>query len=164
MVTEDLHRVLIAHPFFSGMRPEHLQLLVGCASNARFEPGQFVLHEGDEANEFYLVRQGKVALEVHCPGRGDINVQTLGEGDIVGWSWLVPPYNWRFDARALEPTRAIALDGKCLREKCERDYALGYELLKRFAHVMVECLESAQVQLEVVYGKPANPLADSRAA
>jgi CRP/FNR family cyclic AMP-dependent transcriptional regulator len=164
VVTENLERILTAHPFFSGMRPEQLQLLVGCASNTRFEPGQFMLHEGQEANEFYLVRQGKVALEVHCPGRGSINIQTLGEGDIVGWSWLVPPYNWRFDARAVEPTRAIALDGKCLREKCERDYELGYELLKRFTQVVVECLESAQIQLQVVYGDPANATKDSYAA
>ncbi len=151
MVVENLERVLTRHPFFGGMRPEHLQLLAGCASNARFEAGGFVLREGQEANEFYLIRQGKVSLEVHCPQRGPINIQTLVEGEILGWSWLVPPYHWRFDARVIETTLAIALDGKCLREKCQSDSLLGYELLKRFAQVMADRLQAAQFQLLDVY-------------
>ena len=148
---ENLERILTAHPFFSGMTPEHLQLLAGCASNTRFETGQFILREGEEANEFYLLRHGKVALEVYAPERGPVTIQTLGEGDILGWSWLVPPYRWKFDARAVELTRAIALDGKCLREKSETDCRLGYELLKRFSQVMVEHLQSARLQLLNVY-------------
>lgn len=151
MLTENLEGILTAHPFFSGMRPEHLQILVGCASNARFDGGEFILREGQEANEFYLIRHGKVALEVYAPERGPVNIQTLGEGEILGWSWLVPPYHWRFDARVIELTRAIALDGKCLREKCERDYQLGYELLKRFTQVMAERVQAAQFQLLDVY-------------
>lgn len=151
MLTENLERILTAHPFFGGMRPEHLQILVGCASNARFDAGEFILREGQEANEFYLIRHGKVALEVYAPERGPVNIQTLGEGEILGWSWLVPPYHWRFDARVIEITRAIALDGKCLREKCENDYQLGYELLKRFTQVMAERVQAAQFQLLDVY-------------
>ena len=92
-----------------GMKQEHMDLLVGCASNVRFETGQFILREGEEANSFYLLRQGKAALEIHAPGRGPISIQTLGAGEVLGWSWLVPPYRWRFDARATELTRAIAL-------------------------------------------------------
>ncbi len=148
---EDLKNTLTTHPFFAGMRPEHLQLLVGCASNVRFDVGKFVLREGEEANEFYLLRHGKVALEVYAPERGPITIQTLGEGEILGWSWLVPPYRWKFDARVIEMTRAIALDGKCLRDKLESDYHLGYELLKRFSQVMVERLQTARFQLLNVY-------------
>jgi len=148
---EDLKNILTTHPFFSGMKPEHLQLLVGCASNARFDAGKFILREGEEANEFYLLRHGKVALEVYAPERGPINIQTLGEGDILGWSWLVPPYRWKFDARVVEMTRAIALDGKCLRQKSESDCQLGYELLKRFSQVMVDHLQAARLQLLNVY-------------
>jgi len=151
MITENLERILTEHAFFSGMRPEHLQLLVGCASNVRFEEGQYILREGQEANEFYLIRYGKVALEIHSPEYESIEFQTLGEGEILGWSWLVAPYRWRLDARAVEMTRAIALDGKCLREKCEHDHRLGYELLKRFTQVMVDHLQSARFQLLNVY-------------
>ncbi|MGO9268740.1 MAG: cyclic nucleotide-binding domain-containing protein [Terriglobia bacterium] len=148
---ETLERILIEHPFFAGMKEEHMDLLVGCASNVRFDAGQFILREGQEANSFYLLRQGNVALDIYAPERGGITIQTLGAGEILGWSWLVPPYRWRFDARAVELTRAIALDGKCLRQKCENDCCLGYELLKRFAQVMVEHLNAARLQLLNVY-------------
>jgi len=148
---ETLERILSEHPFFAGMAEEHMDLLVGCASNVRFEAGQFILREGQQANNFYLIRQGQVSLEIYAPDRGSITIQTLGAGEILGWSWLVPPYYWRMDARALELTRAIALDGKCLREKCEKDHHLGYELLKRFSQVMVEHLTSTRLQLLNVY-------------
>lgn len=148
---ETLERILIEHPFFAGMKEEHMDLLVGCASNVRFDAGQFILREGEEANKFYLIRQGQVALEVHAPGRGSITIQTLGAGEILGWSWLVPPYYWRLDARAVELTRALALDGKCLREKCEKDHDLAYELLKRFSQVMVDHLTATRLQLLNVY-------------
>ena len=146
------------------MRSEYLQLLVGCASNARFEVGQFLPRQGQEANEFYLIRQGKVALEVHFPERGSVNIQTPGEGEILGWSWLVRPHQWKFDARAVELTRALALEGSCLRKKCEADYRLGYELLKRFSQVIVERLESVQIQLLDLYGEPRRSRAGSSAA
>jgi len=148
---EDLKNILTTHPFFAGLKPEHLQLVVGCASNVRFDAGKFIFREGEEANEFYLLRHGKVGLEVYAPERGPITIQTLGEGEILGWSWLVPPYRWKFDARVIELTRAIALDGKCLRDKLESDYQLGYELLKRFSQVMVERLQTARFQLLNVY-------------
>jgi CRP/FNR family transcriptional regulator, cyclic AMP receptor protein len=148
---EDLKNILTTHPFFAGMKPENLQLVVGCASNVRFDAGKFIFREGEEANEFYLLRHGKVGLEVYAPERGPITIQTLGEGDILGWSWLVAPYRWKFDARVIEMTRAIGLDGKCLREKSESDYQLGYELLKRFSQVMVEHLQAARLQLLNVY-------------
>ncbi len=151
MAMENLERILIEHPFFVGMKQQHMNLLVGCASNVRFDAGQFILREGEEANHFYLIRQGKAALEIYAPERGSITIQTLSAGEVLGWSWLVPPYRWRFDARATELTRAIALDGKCLREKCEKDTDLGYELLKRFSQVMVEHLQATRFQLLNVY-------------
>lgn len=147
MSMETLNGILAAHSFLSGLEDRHLDLLVGCASNMRFDAGQFLLREGDEANQFYLIRQGKVAVEISAPGRGPIIILTLGEGEVLGWSWLVPPYRWRFDARAVELTRAIALDGKCLRTKSEEDHDLGYELLKRFAHVIERRLAATRIQL-----------------
>ena len=149
---ETLEPILAEHPFIKGLEPHHVQLIVGCASNMRFEAGQFILREGEEANQFYIIRKGKVALEIFSPEQGPIIIDTLGDGEVLGWSWLIPPYHWRFDARAVELTRAIALDGKCLRNKCEEDHDLAYELLKRFAHLMEERLEATRLQLMDIYG------------
>jgi len=148
---QTLEPILAEHPFLKGLDAQYLKLLVGCASNVRFNAGQFIFREGEEANEFYMIRQGKVALEILGAERGPITIQTVGEGDVLGWSWLIPPYRWRFNARALELTRAIALDGKCLRTKSEEDRDLGYELLKRFSSIIVERLEATRLQLLDVY-------------
>lgn len=148
---ETLEPILAKHPFLKGLKPEHLKILVGCASNVRFNAGQFLFHEGEEANEFYMIREGKVAVQTQGAERGPIIVQTIGEGEVLGWSWLIPPYRWRFDVKALELTRAIALDGKCLRTKSEEDHDLGYQLLRRFAGIIVERLEAARLQLLDVY-------------
>jgi CRP-like cAMP-binding protein len=152
---ETLERFLAEHPFFKGLEPKYLKLLVGCASNTRFDAGQVIFRQGEHANQFYLIRHGKVALETYSPERGGLTVQTLDEGNVLGWSWLIEPYCWRFDGRALELTRAIALDGKCLRTKCEEDHDLGYELLKRFSVVMAQRLEATRLQLLDVYAIPS---------
>jgi CRP/FNR family cyclic AMP-dependent transcriptional regulator len=152
---ETLEGILSAHPFFHDLPPRHLGLLIGCASNVRFEPGQFLFRTGEEANQFFLIRHGRVALEITAPGRRPLTLQTLGEGEILGWTWLIPPYHWMFDAQAIEQTRAVALDGRCLRGKCEADHDLGYELLKRFAQVMEQRLVAARLQLLDVYGTDA---------
>jgi len=152
---ETLEPILAKHPFLKNLDARHLKLLVACASNVRFNAGQFLFHEGEEANKFYMIREGKVAVQIQAGARGVITVQTLGEGDILGWSWLIPPYRWRFDACALDMTRALALDGKCLREKSEEDHDLGYELLKRFSTIMAGRLEAASLQLLDIYNDQA---------
>jgi CRP/FNR family cyclic AMP-dependent transcriptional regulator len=149
---ENLERILSEHPFLKGMKTEHLNLLVGCASNVVFKAGEFVFHEGEPANTFYFIRQGRVQVETHVPQKGSVVIRSREAGEIFGWSWLVPPYRWHFDARSTELTRAIALDGKCLREKCEADHDLGYEIMKRFAIVIAERLEQTRLQLLDVYG------------
>jgi CRP-like cAMP-binding protein len=149
---ETLKSILAEHPFLKDLAPHHLELIVGCASNVRFDPNQFIFREGEEANQFYVIRHGRAALEIVAPERGPIMIETLGEGEILGWSWLIPPYHWHFNARAIELTRAIALDGKCLRSKCEEDHDLGYELLKRFAHIIEQRLQSTRLQLLDIYG------------
>jgi CRP/FNR family cyclic AMP-dependent transcriptional regulator len=146
-----LEPLLAEHPFFQGLDSRHLQLIAGCASNVRFDMGQYIFHEGEEANEFYIIRHGKVALETLAPGHKPITIQTIEEGDVLGWSWLFPPYRWHFNAYAVELTRAIALDGKCLRTKCEEDHDLGYEFLKRFASVVEQRLQATRLQLLDVY-------------
>jgi CRP/FNR family cyclic AMP-dependent transcriptional regulator len=149
---ETLKPILAEHLFLRDLTPQHLDLLVGCASNVRFDAGKFLFREGTEANHFYFIRDGKVSVEIHGVSRGAIKVQTIGAGEVLGWSWLIPPYQWHFDARAVETTRAIALDGKCLRTKCENDHDLGFELLKRFSHVIEQRLEAMQLQILDVYG------------
>lgn len=151
---DDLRKILSEHPFFSDLTPEYLDAIVGCASNARFNANEYLFKEGQPAEKFYLIRHGFVSLETYIPNQAPLTIQTVGEGSVMGWSWLFPPYRWHFDARALELTRAIAMDGKCLRDKIEKDKVMGYELILRFAKVMEERLNSARVQLNDVYKSP----------
>lgn len=148
---ETLQGILSAHPFFAKLRVHHLKLVAGCAANVRFEAGTFIFHEGERAGKFYLIREGKVALQIHSERRGPLTIQTLGEGDVLGWSWLFPPYRWKFSAKTIDPTRAFAVDGQCIRAKAEQEHDLGYELLKRFAHVVETRLEATRLQLVNVY-------------
>jgi CRP/FNR family transcriptional regulator, cyclic AMP receptor protein len=150
---EGLERIVLAHPFFAGLEAELGEVISGCARNHRFDPGQYLGHEGDPANEFFLIRHGKVALEILQPGHPAIVFATEGEGEIVGASWLVPPYVWRFDARAVELTRAIGIDAKCLRDKCEANHDLGYAMMKRFLPVIMQRLDETRLQILDVYGK-----------
>jgi len=149
---QTLERVLAEHPLLKGCQPHYLQLLVGCASNVRFNAGEVIFRQGEEADLFYLIRHGRVALEIPDAGRGHIIVQTLVAGDVLGWSWAITPYRWHFDARAAELTRAIAFDAKCLREKCELDHDLGYEVMRRVTRVMEHRLQATRLQLLDVYG------------
>jgi len=148
---QTLEHIISEHPFFAGLNEANLNLLVGCAKNVVFPPGAYILKEGEEANQFFLLRQGRVALEIFSPNRKLAVIETLGPGEIMGWSWLLPPYRWKFHARAVEQVRAIALDGKCLRRKCEENHDIGYELLKRFAKIIEQRLESTRLQLLDVY-------------
>jgi CRP/FNR family transcriptional regulator, cyclic AMP receptor protein len=148
---ETLQNILTAHPFFTDFPQRYLELVVGCASNVRFAPGEFIFHEGEEAGKFYLIREGKVELTIVSERRGPLSIVTLQADDILGWSWLFPPYRWRFSARAVESTRAFAMDGLCLREKAEHDHDLGYELLRRFARVSESRLDTMRLQLVKVY-------------
>jgi CRP-like cAMP-binding protein len=152
MSIETLERLLVEHPFFKGLGEEYLSLVVGCARNVSFKAGDFIFREGEEANEFYIIRDGKVSLEIVSPGKEPIIIQTLESGEVLGWSWLVPPYYWHFDARAVEPTRVVAFDARCLRNKCEEDPKLGYELLKRLVPIIEQRLQATRIQLLDLYG------------
>ena len=150
---EGLERIVLAHAFFAGFEAELAPVVSGCARNHRFDAGQYLAHEGDPADEFFLIRHGKVALEILPPGQQPIVFSTESEGDIVGTSWLVPPYRWRFDARAMEMTRAIGIDARCLRDKCVADPRLGYEMMKRIVPIIVGRLDDTRMQILDVYGK-----------
>ena len=140
-------------PAFSGLPPEHRETIAGCGRNAVFEPGQYLMREGEPADAFYVIRHGSAALETFVPQRGAVTLQTLHEGDLLGWSWLVPPYLTAFDARAIDSAHVMQFDGACLRGKCDQDPALGYDLLKLFAGVIVQRLQHTRMQLLNVYDR-----------
>jgi CRP/FNR family cyclic AMP-dependent transcriptional regulator len=150
--------LLSGHPFFAGLGAGALRLVAGCASNVHFAAGGRIFDEGGTASRFYVIRHGRVALEVHSPTRGPLVIDTMEDGEVLGWSWLVPPYRYFGDARAVTPVSAITLDGSCLRGKCEADPELGYELLKRVTTVMYRRLESARVRMLDLYGPRVVPV------
>ncbi len=139
--------VIAGHPFLQGLGARHLERLTECAMQTQFVPGQLIFSEGDLASRFYLIRDGQVALESRLKGGMVVPIQALGAGDVLGWSWLFPPYYWHFDARATEPTRAIFFHGTRLRAECEADHDFGYELIKRLAAVAIRRMQAAREHL-----------------
>ena len=150
---ETLEELIVNHPFWAGLNPHYIDLLKNCATFQRFDVGQSILQEGGNAERFYLIQKGRVTLHAFVPGRGTITVQTVGAGDALGWSWLFPPHVWHFTARAVEPTEAIFFYGTILRDYCERDPSLGYELFKRMTPVMIKRLQSARRKMLSVYAR-----------
>ena len=151
-----IEQYLSGHPFFAGLEPHAIALLAGCAVNMNFDEGARLFRQGEHADLFYVIRRGRVALEVHAPGdgAGGVVLDTVDEGDVVGWAWLVPPYRWAFDARAAASTSAIAIDAVCLRAKCAADPALGYALMQRVSQSMYQRLQGARIRLLDLYGAP----------
>ena len=135
------------HPFLVGMNRKHLALLSDCAINAHFDEGEVVLREAEQANRFYLIESGRVILESGKAYGEPVIIDTIGAGDLLGWSWMFSPYTWHFTARASKPATAIFFYGTILREYCERDHSLGYELLKRMAAVMTRRLQAARQKM-----------------
>jgi len=149
---QGLERILGEHRLFAGLGQPFLELAAGCAKNVRFDADEYLFHADDPADWIYLIRHGRVALEVTSAASGVVRFETVGEGEMVGMTWLLPPYRWGYDARATEMTRALALDARCLRDKCEADHHLGYEILKRFLPVLVQRLQATRLQMLDVYG------------
>ena len=148
---QTIDELIRTHQFFRDLPEEDLALIARCGRNVHIGEGRQIFLEGDPADIFYVIRKGRVSLEVNTPP-GGIVVATLGPGDVLGWSWLFPPYRWHFDARALDETSAVALDGACIRQKCDEDPALGYRLMQRFARVAQERLQATRLQLLDLYG------------
>jgi CRP-like cAMP-binding protein len=148
---EPLSTRVALHPFLAGMNHGQLTLLTDCAVTRHFNTNKVILREAEFANGFYLIETGKVALESEISFGESIPIQIVGAGDLLGWSWMFPPYVWQFTARAIEPTTALFFYAAILREYCEKDHSLGYELLKRISAVMVTRLQAAHSQLLSVY-------------
>jgi CRP-like cAMP-binding protein len=144
--------VLGEQAFLKGLSPAHLMAIAECAHPVTFASGKYVFHEGDPANHFYILTYGQESLELYVPGRGSHVIQTVEKDEVLGWSWLFPPYRWHFDGRALTVVRAIDFNGMCLRAKCDADHDLGYDLMQRFAQTMMSRLQATRLQLLDVYG------------
>jgi CRP-like cAMP-binding protein len=136
-----------SHPFLQDLNAEHLATLAECAMPTGFKAEQVIFREGEMANRFYLILEGRVALETEAPDRPPVPVDSVTAGDVLGWSWLFPPYTWNFTARAVGPVRAIFFYGTWLRECCAADPALGYELMRRTAGVVIRRLQATRQQL-----------------
>lgn len=136
--------------FFAGMSDEHLDAIASCASERHFEEGRFMVLRGKPAQDFFLIRSGRVALEIHA-GNKNVLISTVPPGGVIGWSWLEDPFEWRYDVRVLEDVEAIAFNANCVREKCESDPAFGYEMYKRFMHLVIKRLMASRVQLVDLY-------------
>jgi len=143
---------VLRHPFFAGIDPTLIHAMVSKAEERTYEVGDMLVREGKPAEEFFLIEDGKVALEVGAADRSVITVETIGRGEILGWSWLVPPYRWRFDARAIKPTQAIALNAAAARYALAAHPAFGYQFLTKFLPVLAERLENTRVQLLDIHG------------
>jgi CRP/FNR family cyclic AMP-dependent transcriptional regulator len=149
---QSVGQLLSGHPFFAGLDESTVSTLEGCARNVHFRAGDYLFREAEAADQFFVIRRGRVALDVHAPGRGVFVFDTVEEGDVVGWSWLISPYRWFFDARAVQEVSAVAIDATCLRAKCDEDPVLGYALMQRVAHVMYQRLQAARVRQLDLYG------------
>ncbi len=152
---QTIEQLLVQAPTFEGMSDEHLALIAGCAQNRAFRQGEYLMREGDPANSFYVIRHGRVAMEIFIPQRGPVTIETIDDGDLLGWSWLVPPFRCHLDARALGNVHTISFDATCLRGKSDEDPVLGYELMRRFIPVIVERLQATRVRMLDVYGHVA---------
>lgn len=150
--------MLAEHEFFRGMRTPHLRQLVTAGRYIEVPARHRFFDEGGTADRFWLIHAGQIALDLHMPGRGAVIVETFGRGTVLGWSWLFPPYRWKFGALAKQPVRAIEFDGRLVRTLCAADPELGYELAHRFTSVILDRLQATRMRLVDVYAHPEEAL------
>jgi CRP/FNR family transcriptional regulator, cyclic AMP receptor protein len=150
--SEEAPLLLEEHPFFAGLDSRLSRKAGPLAQERRFDTGEMLVRDGDPAQWFYLVFQGKVALEVATAEKPHLTIQTVGPGEVLGWSWLVPPYQWHFDARALKPTRVLAIDGPRFRQVLGEHPEQGYQFLVRLLPIIAQRLENTQIQLLDIHG------------
>lgn len=156
MDTNEMVVALKGLEFFEGVSDAYLLELATCGSPERFGAGQTIFRQQGAAERFYVLMDGRIAVSLETPDRGEVTIQTLVAGDVLGWSWLFPPHIWHFDARAVAETAVIAFDGPCIRARCDADPALGYELMKRFSRVVVRRLQASRAQLTDMFSSASD--------
>ncbi len=140
--------LLAAHPFLAGMREDHLVRISYWSRRTVFHPGTRVFNEGSRADRFWLIREGEVRLDTRLPDDdGEVVVETLGAGTVLGWSWMFPPYRWRFGASALSSVLAMEFDAAGIRRLCDSEPTLGYDLTRRFTAVVINRLQATRMRL-----------------
>ena len=145
---------LSTHAFFSGLNEDYLKILAGFATESQVARGNVLFQQGKPADKFYLVRKGLVSVQVPALVGPPLEMQVLGENQMLGWSWLIPPYRWNFLARAVEDSELIEFDGAAILARCEADPKFGYELFKRFTALMSERLDSARQKMMDQWNPP----------
>ena len=150
---KDIAQELREHPFFEAFDEETLAFVAGCGMNVVYKVDEQLAREGEPANEFFVVKKGRLALEMHSSERGRLQLETLDAGDLFGWSFMVPPYRWPVSARAVQVVHTIRMDGECIRKKCDEDPRLGYTMMRQFAVMMARRLDATRMQLMDLYGK-----------
>ena len=149
---EALKEILFNHPDFKDLNPEYINRLCECAREESFAANSFIFKTGEPAEDFYIIESGEVAVEIYSPPKGPLTILTLGMNDILGWSWLYPPYTWHFEARANSDVKTYAFDAHKMRHLCHEDYEFGYHFSNCFGKVMLQRLSATRLQLLDVYG------------
>ena len=152
-LSKRVHAQVAHQPFFKGMSAQQIQTLADSAMEIEFEPGQWIYRQGEMANRFYVILEGKVLLESDVKEHGVVPIRTLGPGDNLGWAWLFPPHYMHFSAQAVEPVKAIFFYGTRLRQQCDENHALGYELMTRIAQIVIKNLNATQQRLMECVGR-----------
>ncbi len=154
MTRESVEHLLSEHRFFSGMKPDFIAFLARHAKERHIEQDEILFRHDDPAHHFYLIRKGRISLEIPAITGPTLDVQHLGEGQILGWSWLIPPYAWNFNARAEAPSEVIEFNGQAVLDRCDKDVDFGYALLKRFSSLMSERLDAARRKMMDQWNPP----------
>jgi CRP/FNR family transcriptional regulator, cyclic AMP receptor protein len=151
---QDFETIITQHPFWQDLPPRYMHFLGECATFQHFGAQEQIFRTGWDADQFYLIERGRVALETpFIPGKGVIIIETLDAGEVLGWSWLFPPYMWHFGAIALEPTDVVVFDADFLRNRASEDHEFGYQLAMRVGSLMLQRLQATRLQL-LDYGQP----------
>ncbi|HBL18416.1 MAG: hypothetical protein A2X36_14405 [Elusimicrobia bacterium GWA2_69_24] len=145
------------HPIFQDFRPDHLELVTSVAEEMRFTRDQYLLRQGQGAERFFIIRKGLVRIELLSKEGETIPIQEVGPGDLLGWSWLLPPYKWGFDARAAETTLALVFDGASLRKKCEQNFEFGFRFLQVISMALSRRLDVTRAHLLEYYSQRPHP-------
>ena len=143
---ETIEKIIKMHPFLEGLDEKYVSVLSSFAKMEKFQEGQAIFKEWEEAKYFYLITRGKVDIEAYVPGPEAFTVQSLESGDVLGWSWLFPPYRWHFSAIAKQPTDIISIDAPAFRSICDEDKEFGVKLYKRISYVIIKRLQATRLR------------------
>ncbi len=153
MTDDELVQLLSTQAYFTNLPRDHLKLITPCAREVWYAAGEYLFRQDQRANCFYILLEGEVTLSVRDHRSGAAHIQTVVAGEPLGWSWLTPPFRWRFDGKTRTPVRAVVFQAACLRELMDQHFLLGYELLKRAMDIMARRLQATRRQLLNVYGE-----------